>query len=938
LVDCKRIIIGIQLMQRRCFDQTMLKSKVIEHFCKTVFIILLFSSENYSYPRTIPIGIIYREGETAITEVINYIQAKRQHEEQKNMFKLDIRKAIIPKSDVENTWILTKTVCDLLKQGVFAILAKGDIYWHSTLAAVSKEMQVPFINWMLPPRGVFSQFEVSMVSSFAEVVAEIINKKHWKQITFMYENAESLTALHEINMQLSNIASEIDVDLHRLPDVKKKFEFETFFNAFHKTYNAEGRVIVLHVSSVGKIENIVKALQSTHSSARNCHYLIASAGVSEVLMEGFKDGTLNITAVQLVSNQNWLYTNYAVDLSRRLKLKNKLNLFTSEVAFVHDSVMVITNAIEQLLKKNYSMFYGSFRRDQFWNSGYPGIYCLPSEDSENPDRPFKTFDFGRVIAKQIRQTQIEGLSGAVEFDQDGRRSIVAANVIEVQYSGKTLVTSFTKSMWKQNVGLLTDQSTVNFKRANPKEVLPRTNVTRIVTTTLNAPFVMYRKDADHYEGNEKFEGYCVDLLKLISEKIDNFPYRIQLAKDGRTGSPDANGNWDGMIGELLRGEADLAVSSLVSNRARERVVDFSKPFMTTGISIMIKKPDNQYQSGLFSFMQPLSIEVWMYIVFAYIGISVVLFMVSRFSPSEWKFQEANGRACALSNDFSVYNCLWFTLAAFMQQGIDILPRSLPGRIASSAWWFFTLIIVSSYTANLAAFLTLEKMHAPIESVEDMAKQTKIKYGIQAGGTTAQFFKESTVQTYQRMWQFMISQSPSIFVNSYDEGIQRVRESKGRYAFLLEATTNDYTNNRKPCDTMKVGGNLNTVGYGVATPFGSDLKSRINLAILELQEKGDLKMLENKWWYEKSGGQCKTSTSGNLKTSLTHNKVAGIFYILMVGMLVAMFITFVEFLHRARVHARKQRIDLWSSMVHFVTIAIRGKPPAVRSEYSMQFKK
>ncbi len=35
-------------------------------------------------------------------------------------------------------------------------------------------------------------------------------------------------------------------------------------------------------------------------------------------------------------------------------------------------------------------------------------------------------------------------------------------------------------------------------------------------------------------------------------------------------------------------------------------------------------------------------------------------------------------------------------------------------------------LVSSYTANLAAFLTLEKMQAPIESVEDLAKQTKIK--------------------------------------------------------------------------------------------------------------------------------------------------------------------------------------------------------------------
>jgi hypothetical protein len=51
-----------------------------------------------------------------------------------------------------------------------------------------------------------------------------------------------------------------------------------------------------------------------------------------------------------------------------------------------------------------------------------------------------------------------------------------------------------------------------------------------------------------------------------------------------------------------------------------------------------------------------------------------------------------------------------------------------------------MIIVSSYTANLAAFLTLEKMQAPIESVEDLAKQSKIKYGIQQGGSTAQFFK------------------------------------------------------------------------------------------------------------------------------------------------------------------------------------------------------
>ena len=48
------------------------------------------------------------------------------------------------------------------------------------------------------------------------------------------------------------------------------------------------------------------------------------------------------------------------------------------------------------------------------------------------------------------------------------------------------------------------------------------------------------------------------------------------------------------------------------------------------------------------------------------------------------------------------------------------PRSLSGRIVGGVWWFFTLIIISSYTANLAAFLTVEWMVSPIESAEDLA--------------------------------------------------------------------------------------------------------------------------------------------------------------------------------------------------------------------------
>ena len=65
---------------------------------------------------------------------------------------------------------------------------------------------------------------------------------------------------------------------------------------------------------------------------------------------------------------------------------------------------------------------------------------------------------------------------------------------------------------------------------------------------------------------------------------------------------------------------------------------------------------------------------------------------------------------------------------------------MSGRVAGSAWWFFTLIIISTYTANLAAFLTVERMLTPINSASDLAKQTQIQYGTLDAGSTKEFFK------------------------------------------------------------------------------------------------------------------------------------------------------------------------------------------------------
>lgn len=84
------------------------------------------------------------------------------------------------------------------------------------------------------------------------------------------------------------------------------------------------------------------------------------------------------------------------------------------------------------------------------------------------------------------------------------------------------------------------------------------------------------------------------------------------------------------------------------------------------------------------------------------------------------------------------------------------------------------------------------------------------------------FKKSQISLYNKMWEFMNSRK-HVFVHTYDEGIRRVRTSKGKYAFLIESPKNEYINEREPCDTMKVGRNLDAKGFGVATPLGSPLR-------------------------------------------------------------------------------------------------------------------
>lgn len=62
---------------------------------------------------------------------------------------------------------------------------------------------------------------------------------------------------------------------------------------------------------------------------------------------------------------------------------------------------------------------------------------------------------------------------------------------------------------------------------------------------------MFKKSDKPLYGNDRFEGYCIDLLRELSS-ILGFRYEVRLVEDGKYGALDeSTGQWNGMVRELM---------------------------------------------------------------------------------------------------------------------------------------------------------------------------------------------------------------------------------------------------------------------------------------------------------------------------------------------------------------------------------------------------
>ena len=370
-----------------------------------------------------------------------------------------------------------------------------------------------------------------------------------------------------------------------------------------------------------------------------------------------------------------------------------------------------------------------------------------------------------------------------------------------------------------------------------RQLSDNSTVVRVVSIKVE-PFLTINKDGE-------YEGFIPDLVHELAEYID-VQCDIQLVKDGQYGIQQSDGTWNGMIGELVRAEADMIVAPLTITAVRERVVDFCKPFMSAGITTLFKKPTSKHFAVLWLF-KPFDIEVWFLLLVVTAVFCVLLYLLKRFGS---KPQENDDSGCS-----SESRKLCVAVSRIM--GIQ-KDQSAAVSVLMITWRMFFFFTAALYISALITFtattLTSSQVHLPFANVEELA-DLGIPVGCVGGGSTHEFFKLSTIPTYERIYKRVSKESSE--VSTTKEGLQKVKD--GNFALLGESPILEYEAQRD-CDLVMVGGNLNSVGYGVATPLGSKYRDLVSLAILRLRENGVIQKLHQKWWKHMHKGKLCSDTA------------------------------------------------------------------------------
>lgn len=222
------------------------------------------------------------------------------------------------------------------------------------------------------------------------------------------------------------------------------------------------------------------------------------------------------------------------------------------------------------------------------------------------------------------------------------------------------------------------------KSSDPRQTL-------IVGTKLAPPFVLRDSDGE-------LSGLSIELFRRAADKLG---WRYEFRET------DLNGLLDG----LGDGSLDVSVAALTVTANREKQVDFTHPFHTTGLAIAVPRQGNAVWAAVkrvfsWEFFAALAALAGLLLV-----VGVLLWLAERrHNPEQFGGSTAEGIGASF----------WWAAVTMTTVGYgDKAPATFWGRIVGLVWMFAAIILISSFTAAIATSLTVSQLGSAVRGIDDL---------------------------------------------------------------------------------------------------------------------------------------------------------------------------------------------------------------------------
>jgi hypothetical protein len=389
-------------------------------------------------------------------------------------------------------------------------------------------------------------------------------------------------------------------------------------------------------------------------------------------------------------------------------------------------------------------------------------------------------------------------------------------------------------------------------------------------------------------GNDRYEGFIKDILDDIAI-TQGFNYRLELSYDSKYGSRNSEtGEWNGLVQMAMRQEVDVIAADLTINNQRTEVLDFSKPFMASKLTVLMKRwPTPSSMDGWFA---AYSWEVWLLLLLAYLVTGLVLWLVGRIAPKETSPSRPD-------TPLSLADSYWYLIACWFRAS-PFHPRAWSTRLLSCCWWMFYITMILIYFILLPPHIATPPPAATPSTANQLVESDAV-FGLVHGGSTHQLLEQSRHPIHARIWESVLANTNLSMVSSYAEGYERVQTIPG-YGLVMEDTGAKFLQGHDDNCNLYTVGDLQDRYFAFGFPKGARnrLPRKFSSSLLKIAEKGLLSAARHKWWPDNEN--CGISVPGNnntLATTVLHIEDMGPpFIFLLVAIILSLLIALLELVY------------------------------------------